>query len=423
MSRAIFGPAQITPTLTPWRALNVEKQPGLPTTAQGEHTVNVSVRADSEAGVHKCSCKHTDPRRKRNRMCWCLIIILLILLATIDVIFLNVRVLNPDFGIIVPSASPAPTNLARETSTVTAPAVNCLTQFQINAPSSPSSFPCDTCFSALSSAPANSNAGSAMQFCAMKAIFDSAGSSGSANSGALSTAGWMRDAKPCGWSGVQCDSNGNVASIVLTFPGVPAAIPSELSSISTLTSLKITGDGNLPAGALPVLNSLTTLDIENTALSALSDDTFTSAKSLVSLTLVRNSKMGTTLPSSVGSLSLKSLIVNGQSLASFGPIFTSSSLASSLQTIDLSSNSITASLPSDLSTMSALAELNLSANNIAAPFPTAMPSTLQVLSLEGNAKLSGALPSSLCSSTTLAQCDLKNTGLDSTTPCGVCTFA
>jgi len=456
MSRAIFGPSHATPALPPWPALNVDKhsQP-----SQDEQTINVNVRANTEAArrYHKCPCQHKTPRKKQNRMFWCLLLILLILLAVADIIFLNVRVFNPNFIVAQPPTTPAPTNLAKETvtavpttvllasagstiisvttasvtTTVSASATpsttpsllqNCLSQFQINAPSNPISYPCDTCFSALSGAPSSANAGPATQFCAMKAIFDSAGSSSSASSGALSGAGWMKDAKPCGWSGVSCDSNGNINSIILTFPGVPAAIPSELSSVSTLTSLRITGDGNLPSGSLPSLSALTDLEIQNTGISGLQDGSL--SKSLTTLTLVRNSKMGSTLPTGLGSLSLKTLIVNGQSLVSFDPVFTSSTLGPSLQTLDLSSNSITKSLPSDLSTMGALTELNLSANDIAALFPTAMPSKLQVLNLEGNAKLSGLLPSSMCSSTSLTQCDLKNTGLGATTmTCGSCTFA
>ncbi|CAE6402798.1 unnamed protein product [Rhizoctonia solani] len=425
-SRALFGQSESLPA---WRALNVEKHPQptpQPTPRQQDLDVevNLNVRSESQMGQYNCNCKcnkRADPKRKRTRMCLCILIVLLILLAVIDVIFLNVRVLNPDFGIIQPTVTPTPTNLSREgastivpaasataTATVSAPRStaengrpssttalasasasaipsvlqNCLTQFQLNAPSAPQSYPCDTCFSALSGAPSNAGAGPATQFCAMKAIFDSAGSTGSANSGALSGAGWMKDAKPCGWSGVTCDSNGNINNIILTFPGVPAAIPVELSSITTLNSLKITGGGNLPAGSFPALNTLTNLDLENTGLASFSNDVFSSAKSLVSLTLVRNSKMGSDLPSTLGSLSLRSLIVNGQAITSADAVFSSSSLASSLQTLDLSANSIASALPSDLSVMKALAELNLSGNNIAAPFPTAMPSTLQVLNLE-----------------------------------------
>ncbi|KDN47041.1 hypothetical protein RSAG8_03818, partial [Rhizoctonia solani AG-8 WAC10335] len=467
-SRALFGQDGSLPA---WRALNVEKHPQptpQPTPQQRdlEVEVNLNVRSESQMGQYKCNCKcnkRNDPKRKRTRMCLCILVVLLILLAVIDIIFLNVRVLNPDFGIIRPTVTPTPTNLSRDgtstlvpsaTATATAtisatrsnaengrpsstaalasasasatPSVlqNCLTQFQLNAPSAPQSYPCDTCFSALSGAPSNAGAGPATQFCAMKAIFDSAGSSQTANGGALSGVGWMKDAKPCGWSGVSCDNNGNINNIILTFPGVPAVIPAELSSITTLTSLKITGDGNLPAGSLPALSALTNLDLENTGLTSFSNDAFSSTKSLSSLTLVRNSKMGSTLPSSLGSLSLRSLIVNGQALTSSGAVFSSSSLASSLQTLDLSSNSITSALPSDLSGMKALAELNLSGNDVAAPFPTAMPSTLQVLNLEGNSKLSGSLPSSMCSSFTLTQCDLKSTGLGGQgVTCGTCVFA
>ncbi|KAH7335493.1 hypothetical protein B0J17DRAFT_77957 [Rhizoctonia solani] len=461
-SRALFG--YDTP-LPAWRALNVEKHPQpSPQPEQRDHDVevNLHVRSESQVEQYKCNCKCTkrpDPKRKRTRMCLFILIILLILLAVIDVIFLNVRVLNPDFGIIQPTVTPTPTNLSRDGTSTLAPTAtasasatrsngennrpsstaaltsasasatpsvlqNCLTQFQLNAPSAPQSYPCDTCFSALSGAPADAGARPATQFCAMKAIFDSTGSSGSANSNALSGAGWMKDAKPCGWSGVTCDSNGNINNIILTFPGVPAAIPAELSSISTLTSLKITGDGNLPAGSFPAIGALTNLDLENTGLTSFSNDAFSSIKSLGSLTLVRNSKMGSILPSSLGSLSLSSLIVNGQALTSADAVFGSSSLASSLQTLDLSSNSITSAIPSDLSGMRALAELNLSGNDITGSFPTAMPSALQVLNLEGNSKLSGSLPGSMCSSSTLTQCDLKSTGLGGQgVTCGACIFA
>ncbi|KAG8714975.1 hypothetical protein FRC11_006305 [Ceratobasidium sp. 423] len=461
-SRLLFG--QTTP-LPAWRALNVEKHPQTtprPEQQDRDIEVNLNVRSESQMSQYKCNCKcnkRHDPKRKRTRMCLFILIILLILLAVIDVIFLNVRVLNPDFGIIQPTVTPTPTNLSRDgTTTLAAPTAtttatttttrsnaesgrpsstsgsasaspsatssvlqSCLTQFQLNAPSAPQAYPCDTCFSALSGAPSNAGAGPATQFCAMKAIFDSTGST---NSAALSGAGWMKDAKPCGWSGVTCDSNGNINNIILTFPGVPAAIPAELTSISTLTSLKITGDGNLPAGSFPTLSSLTNLDLENTGLTSFSNDALTSTKSLSALTLVRNSKMGSTLPSSLGSLSLRSLIVNGQALTSADAVFGSSSLAQSLQTLDLSSNSITSALPSDLSGMKSLAELNLSGNNIVAPFPTAMPSALQVLNLEGNSKLSGSLPRSMCSSSTLTQCDLKSTGLGGQgVTCGACVFA
>ncbi|GAB1518450.1 hypothetical protein RhiTH_001509 [Rhizoctonia solani] len=418
-SRALFGQSTSLPA---WSALNVEKN----MTSRPQHQeldveINLNARSGSQMGQYKCNCdcnKHANPKRKRTRMCLCILVILLILLAVVDVIFLNVRVLNPDFGIIQPTVTPTPTNLSRDgtsapiaptaTATATRPSTetdrpssttvaasstasvapsvlqNCLTQFQLNAPSAPESYPCDTCFSALSGAPSNAGAAPATQFCAMKAIFDSAGSSGSASNVALSGAGWMKDAKPCGWSGVTCDNNGNINNIILTFPGVPAAIPTELSSISTLTSLKITGNGDLPSGSLPALRSLTNLDLENTGLSSFADDAFSAVNTLNSLTLVRNLKMGSSLPSSIGSLSLRSLIVNGQALTSLDIVLSSSSLASSLQTLDLSSNSIASTLPSDLSGMKTLAELNLSGNDISSPFPAVMPTPLQVLNLEGN---------------------------------------
>jgi hypothetical protein len=197
-SRALFG---YNAPLTPWKALNVDKnrQPTPHQQQQKELDVKAHMRADSEMGSHKCHCdcsKRHNPKRKRVRMCLCLLLILLILFAVTDVIFLNIRVLNPDFGIVQPTSTATPTNLVRDgTSTFVAPTAsaspkttaepaiasstltsvmatpslrpsplqNCLTQFQLNAPSSPESYPCDTCFSVLSGAPSDAGAGPAVQ--------------------------------------------------------------------------------------------------------------------------------------------------------------------------------------------------------------------------------------------------------------------
>jgi hypothetical protein len=47
---------------------------------------------------------------------------------------------------------------------------------------------------------------------------------------------------------------------------------------------------------------------------------------------------------------------------------------------------------------------------------------LQSLTMSNNTNLSGTMPSTLCSSTSLKECDLRETGVNKTNGCGVCQF-
>lgn len=95
-------------------------------------------------------------------------------------------------------------------------------------------------------------------------------------------------------------------------------------------------------------------------------------------------------------------------------------LASSLSILDLSSNTLSGALPSTLSTYTSLLELHVDNNNLTS-LPDTLPPNLKALTLSGNAQLSGAVPASACGNANLRTCDLRGTGLNNSS-CGSCIF-
>jgi len=269
--------------------------------------------------------------------------------------------------------------------------------------------------------------GAALQFCALKGIFDSTGGVGTPGGDALKGAGWMADTRTCTWSGVTCNGRGQISLLELVSPGVPAAFPAEVSGLTALESLKVTGNTILPTGFLPPLSpSLRVLQLVQTGIRGpLPDGIFNSSSKLEQLNLVKNLDLGADLPASILSLTtLTSLIVNGQNTTlSLDSIASSPSLAKTLRTLDLSSNNINTPIP-DMSQLTSLVELDLSANAITSlPASTNFPPSLHVLSLAANTGLFGSLPSSVCSNTALQTCDLRGTLFSAATPCGGCQFS
>ncbi|KAH9919068.1 RNI-like protein [Amylocystis lapponica] len=346
--------------LPPWQPLHIEKR--------GQCCEHCVARQQRKQKKHK-----------RRRILLLLLIILLLYLLG-NTVFLNVRTLNPP-------SSAAPT--ASMTTALSADAQLCLSQYNINAPMSPSSYPCSTCFPVLLGVPANfsdgdpqgaQQLGNAIQFCSLRSVFsftDSAGQS------ALSNASWVQNVQFCAWGGVSCDGDGRVSSLELTFPGVPATLPDELGGLTGLQTLKVVGDTTVPAGALPSsftsLTALSTLDIESTAITAFPDALFSSLKRVATLTLVKNSKMGGSLPSSLAGLSLQNLVD-----------------------------------PSSISSLSSLTELHLGSNDLSG----------SLLDLSNNTGLAGAVSGSFCSLADLQDCDVSGTGLTAAGSCSsVCKFS
>lgn len=84
---------------------------------------------------------------------------------------------------------------------------------------------------------------------------------------------------------------------------------------------------------------------------------------------------------------------------------------------------MTGSIPASVSSLTALVELHLDHNDLTNPLPTSFPSTLQILNLANNTRLSGSVDGSFCALNALQQCDVTGTDLKATGSCGVCRFS
>ncbi|KAH7883248.1 RNI-like protein [Phlebopus sp. FC_14] len=399
------------PQLTQWPPLNVEKR-----------------RCTCNCNLH--DPRHAEKARKQKRRSRCLLFLLIIILLLLigNSIFLNVRVIS-----LSSSSSTSPTNAtASTTSMLSTNAQQCLSQYTLNAPTAPSAYPCSTCLPSLQAVPSSfiSNAANsqdaqeitnAIQFCGLRAIYETANVQGQAS---LGNGSWAQDVKFCAWTGVSCDGSGRVASLQLTFPGVPATLPNEIGALTGLESLQVVGGNSIPAGSLPTsftnLTSLTTLHLEATSINPLPDSLFASPAltSVSTLALVRNSQMGSALPSSMTGLTgLQSLLVNSQPLSPspLASIAASPALASSLHTLDLTSTSLTGSIPDAISSFTGLTQLLLGSNNLTGSVPT-LPDTLQVLELNGNSGLGGKFA---CAAGVLKDCAVQGTTIN-VDGCGVC---
>lgn len=395
--------------LSPWAPLNVDKkeEPPLPTAYVAP--------------------SHSPPQKKqeKRRFRWCAFLLILIILALLgNVAFLNVRVfeLTKVVNGNTPS-SPTPTSTPSNPSS-SDDAKECISQFTLNAPSNPSAYPCSTCLPVLSNVTNNADAANAVQFCGLRAILESTSTTGRT---AFSNGGWSKDLRVCTWSGVSCSDSGLVTSLKLTFPAVPALIPTEIAAFPRLQSLQVIGDGNSPAGVLPDsfrnLTSLTALHLESTAITTIPNDLFSLLTKVTDLTLIGNGKFAGDLTSITG-LSLRSLIIKNQTRL-FNPIGSltgSRSLQSSLLVLDLSSNSLSGPIPASISSLAALTQLHLDNNNLEQAVPGSFPRSLQSLTISNNVNLGGIMPSDVCSSIFLKECDLRGTRVDKTNGCGVCQF-
>ncbi|KAI0795134.1 hypothetical protein C8Q75DRAFT_749069 [Abortiporus biennis] len=394
------------PSLPPWSPLHIEKR----------------------QCCQNCPCHNQRTKKKKSKrdriIIYVLIFIVLYLLG--NTVFLDVRVLST-------SSSTPPTTNSTSTS-LSADAQQCLSQYNVNAPSNPSGYPCSSCLPVLQAVPSDFSDGkpedaqqiqNAIQFCGLRSIFDSADDNGQST---LKNGGWVDDVRFCAWNGVSCDGSGRVASLTLTFPAVPVSVPDEIGALTGLQALHIIGNSATPSGSLPSsftsLTSLSTLHLESTSITALSDNFFSTLKKLTTLELVKNSQMTGNLPSSINGLSLQNLVVNGQTLANpLANLASSSSLQSSLQLLDLSSSSLSGVVPSSISSFSALVELHLDSNSLNLPLPSAFPANLVSLSMSNNTGLSGSFSGSFCSLGKLQNCDMTGTNLQAAGGCSVCRFS
>ncbi|WVQ84764.1 hypothetical protein IAT38_006921 [Cryptococcus sp. DSM 104549] len=367
--------------------------------------------------------KQEEEKKRRNMMIWKVSIIMAILLLvalTVGLCTTLLRKSNSSSSSLDTSNSTDTSASSTATSSASSPSSTssqtltaCLTQFASSAPSSPSSYPCSDCVPLLTSTTndfsqplVNGNStgvGSALQFCAMIDVWNKVESGDGMSK-------WGTNASPCGWSGVSCDSRGRITGLSLQYPNVPTELPETLGNVYALQALHLFGNSSVPTGNFPSsllsLPNFATLDLEYTALSGtISSAPFSKAAGLVTLVLVSNANLGTTMPDLSSNTKLMTVAVTGQSLTDAK----ADRLPSSLTYLDFSYNSLTGQIPS-LSQLTALKTLYLQ-NNQFTSAPSSLPSSLTTLSFTSNSNLAGSMPDAVCSSTALTSCDLRSTSL------------
>lgn len=369
-------------------------------------------------------CHYLDNGEKRkNRIFWIVVILILLYLFG-NMVAVNIQVFSKQ-STTISDGSGKSLSFTQQT---------CLAQFTINAQANASTYPCATCLPILQNISSDvsflsqgesQTLQNSLQFCGLQSLVTASSSGVQAS---LMNGGWVQNTNFCTWSGVQCNGDGKVSSLEFTFPNVPSILPSGVGALTSMQTLKITGDGNIPAGSLPdsfmSLTSLQTLDLESTALDAFPSNLFSDGSfgGLTSLSFVKNANFDGSLPT-LGDLKLQSLIVNDQTIStSLDKLLTGSNLQGSLQTLSITSASINTTFPS-FSSFSSLKELHLDFDNLSGSIPSdAFPNSLQILSLENNTALTGSMPSNLCSSSILSTCSLAGTATSLGSGCGVCTL-
>ncbi|KAI0317420.1 hypothetical protein OF83DRAFT_1058720 [Amylostereum chailletii] len=278
--------------LAPWPPLNVKK------THVEEHG------------------KDEHPLKKWRRRFLYTFIVLVLLFLLVNAIVVDVRLSALSHTGSSPSVAPA--SPSSSAAALSSDVQQCLSEYTLNAPSSPTTYPCSTCLPLLSQVPADASADyttalDATQFCGLRAFWEDAGSTGRS---ALETSGWVQDVRFCAWGGVRCDGSGRVSYLQLTAPAIPASIPAEIGNLTGLATFQVIGDNTSPSGPLPSsfasLASLSSLHIESTGISSSLPD---GLQALTTLTLVRNPNLSQQLPESLVQAPLRSLIVNNETLS------------------------------------------------------------------------------------------------------------
>ncbi|KIM31312.1 hypothetical protein M408DRAFT_21371 [Serendipita vermifera MAFF 305830] len=372
-----------------------------------------------------------DIRRRHLRV---LLISLAIILLLIMAIVLLVKFVRPRILGAIDSMGQGADN-----STLSQDQIQCLSDFRANATADPPSYVCSSCLPRLQAVSPQflqngsntddiNDINAARQFCGLQAIYNAT----TLNQAGLSSAGWLKNTQTCTWGGVGCDSSGALTALNLTFPAVPQKLPAEMSALTSLTNLMITGDRSVPAGSLnPGLpSSLRSLQLYNTHLEGLSNadgswfEEDGGLSGLTELILDGNPSLGTSLPRGLFNVPLQTLVVRNQQLnMQLDELGNGGGLASVLTTLDLSLNNLTGTL--GLLYLPRLTKLDLSNNNLLLiPTIFTWPSTLQTVHFQNNPNLNGTLSnSSLCSNPSINDCNFQGTDFSGRNlTCGRCLF-
>nr|BDI54549.1 LRR receptor-like serine/threonine-protein kinase GSO1 [Triticum aestivum] len=203
-------------------------------------------------------------------------------------------------------------------------------------------------------------------------------------------------------------------------------LPNIISDFSKLSILSLSNNnlvGPIPP-QLGNLTCLTSLELYSNHLNGSIPPELGALTSLTSLDIRRNDLTGS-IPAELGNLRLgptgikadrlgQILSVNtkGQQLIYHGTL-------AYFVSIDLSCNSLTGEIPTDITSLAALMNLNLSSNQLSGQIPNMIGAMQSLVSLDlSQNKLSGEIPSSLSNLTSLSYMDLSYNSLSGRIPSG-----
>lgn len=217
--------------------------------------------------------------------------------------------------------------------------------------------------------------------------------------------GWFTESNVCSWDGIEC-SNGHINVIHLVQNNLIGTLPTSIGDLSELTDLRLasrqydtshpTNDGlNQLSGTIPTsIGNLTHLHI---------------------LDLMENQFAGP-IPDSIGNL------VDLTELGLRGNLFNSSIPATFenltlLTSLDLRSAHLTGSIPPELGNLTNLTALHLGSNNLSGSIPPELGNlhNVQIFVLEDN-ELTGQIPDALSGLTSLRVFHLHSNKLEGSIP-------
>ncbi|KAL0906588.1 hypothetical protein M5K25_025092 [Dendrobium thyrsiflorum] len=252
---------------------------------------------------------------------------------------------------------------------------------------------------------------------------------------------WIPGSDPCSskWTGVLC-SGGRVTAINLRGRGLAGTLPSSLSSLTSLQSLFL--PGNQLSGPLPSFGNLATLQeisVSSNLFTSVPSDFFSGLSGLQKISLDDNPLAPWELPESFAECPLVSVSASNASISGALPDFFDR--LSSLQSFRLSYNNISGPLPASLprspirelllnnqqgtklsggidviGQMEQLSLLWIQSNAFSGPIPDLSNlTTLQSFNVRDNA-LTGVVPNSLVTVSTLKNVSLSNNDLQGPMP-------
>ncbi|KAK4779149.1 hypothetical protein SAY86_006677 [Trapa natans] len=252
---------------------------------------------------------------------------------------------------------------------------------------------------------------------------------------------WSSSKSYCSWSKVNCDSSSRVTAINLNGASLSGTLPSDLSSLSSLRTLAV--QRNSLSGPVPSLVGLSNLQdvyLDNNNFTSVPAGIFRGLTSVQTLSLSQNLDLAPwSIPTDLNeSTSLTVFYADNTNIVGTLPDFLGN--LASLQSVRLSYNNLTGPIPSSfggsqiqnlwlnnqdvglsgtldvLSSMEQLSQVWLHKNQFTGPIPDLSKCTgLFDLQIRDN-QLTGIVPSSLLSMSSLKNVSLDNNKLQGPVP-------